>query len=134
MDVMPLSLDKPLRRLARRIAIGLFLDVWPAWAVASLLVSGFVALVCRLFVPGAAPRLPWLWLAPVLAALPALMIWVRRSYSVGEIVALADSLTGGHGTLIALHETNDAAWRESVLAARLSTVPLPRLRPWRKLA
>jgi hypothetical protein len=134
MNVMPVSFDKPLRRLARRIAIGLFLDVWPTWAVASLLLAGFVALICRLFVPSAAPRLPWLWLTPVLAALPALAICVRRAYRPDEIVALADSLTGGHGTLMALHETNDLAWRESVLAARLSTIPLPRLRPWRKLA
>jgi hypothetical protein len=134
MNAMPVSVDKPLRRLARRLAIGLFLDVWPTWAVASLLLAGFAALVCRLFVPGAAPRVPWLWLAPVLAVFPALVICWRRTWRPDEIVALADSLTGGHGTLMALHETNDPVWRESALAARMSTVPLPRLRPWRKLA
>jgi hypothetical protein len=133
---MPGSLNKPLRRLARRLAIGLFLDAWPAWAVAGLLLAGFAALVCRLFVPAAASHLSWLWLAPVLAALPALVICWRRAYRTDEIVTLADSLTGGHGTLIALHETNDLAWRESALTARLSShpLPLPRLRPWRKLA
>ena len=77
MNDMPVSVRPALRRLARRLAIGLFLDVWPTWAVASLLLAGLVALVCRMFFAGAAPRLPWLWLAPVLTALPALVVCYR---------------------------------------------------------
>jgi hypothetical protein len=134
MTAMPLSVQRALRGLARRLAVGLFLDVWPAWAAASLIAAGLVVLICRLLVPAAAPHLPWLWLAPVLAALPAFVICMRRAYGPAEIVALADSLTGGHGTLLALHETNDSVWPESALAARAYTIPLPRLRPWRKLA
>ncbi len=130
---MPVTVDGALRRLARRLAIGLFLDVWPAWAAASLLLAGLVTLVCRVFFPAASPRLPWLWLAPVLAALPALLICYRRFYSAADIVALADSLTGGRGTLLALFETGDTAWRESDLTARSSAVSLPRLRPWRRM-
>ena len=84
--------------------------------------------------PGAAPRLPWLWLAPVLTALPALVICVRRAYRPAEVVALADWLNGGQGMLLTLLETNDPAWAESPLVERASTFPLPRLRPWRKLA
>jgi hypothetical protein len=131
---MPVSVQQALRRLARRLAIGLFLDVWPAWAAASLLAAGLIVLICRLFVPGASPYLSWLWLAPLIAALPAFVICMKRAWRPAEIVALADSLTGGHGTLLALHETNDPVWPESALAARAYAIPLPRLRPWRKLA
>ena len=74
MNSMPVSIRPDLRRLARRLAIGLFLDTWPKWAVASLLFTGIVALVCRMFIPAAATSLRWLWLAPVLTALPVLFI------------------------------------------------------------
>ena len=131
---MPVTVVGALRRLARRLAIGLFLDVWPAWAAASLLLAGLVTLVCRVFLPAASPRLPWLWLAPAVAALPALLICYRRFYSSADIVALADSLTGGRGTLLALFETGDTAWRDSDLAARSYALSLPRLRPWRRMA
>jgi hypothetical protein len=134
MNDMPVSVRPALRRLARRLAIGLFLDVWPAWAVASLLLAGLAALVCRMFVPGAAPRLHWLWLAPVLTALPALVICVMRAYRPAEVVALADWLNGGQGMLLTLLEANDPAWAESPLAEQASTFQLPRLRPWRRLA
>ena len=130
---MPVSVRPALRRLARRLAIGLFLDVWPAWAVASLLLAGLVALVCRMFIPGAASRLHWLWLTPVLTALPALLICFRRAYRPADVVALADWLGGGQGTLMTLLETNDLAWAESPLFERASKFPLPRLHPWRRL-
>jgi hypothetical protein len=130
---MPESVTPALQRLARRLTFGLFLDIWPAWAVGSLLAAGVVALVCRLFVPPAAPFLRWLWLAPVLAILPAVVICIRRAYRPMEVVALADWLNGGQGTLLALHETNDLSWSTSALAARASTFTLPRLRPWRRL-
>jgi hypothetical protein len=134
MNDMPVSVRPALRRLARRLAIGLFLDVWPAWAVASLLLAGLLALVCRLFLPGAASSLHWLWLAPVLAALPALITCLRRAYRPADVVALADWLNGGQGLLLTLLETNDLTWPESPFAERASTFLLPRLRPWRKLA
>ena len=51
-DDMPESVRPALRRLARRLALGVFLDVWPAWAIASLLAAGSAALICRLFFPG----------------------------------------------------------------------------------
>jgi hypothetical protein len=130
---MPLSVRPALKRLARRLAIGLFLDVWPAWAVASLLLAGLVAVVCRMFVPGAAPRLHWLWLAPVLTALPALIACARRAYRPAEVVAVADWLNGGQGMLLTLFEHDDLAWAGSPLAEGASNFSLPRLRPWRKL-
>jgi hypothetical protein len=134
MHTMPVSVQTALRRLARRLAIGLFLDVWPAWAVGALLVAGLVALACRLFVPAAAPFLHWLWLTPVVASLPALVVCFRRAYRLNDVVAVADWLNGGQGTLLALLETNDPAWAESALAERASVFSLPRLRPWRRLA
>jgi hypothetical protein len=134
MNEMPASVRPALRRLARRLALGLFLDVWPAWAVASLLLAGLVAVACRMFVPGAAASLPWLWLPPLLTAIPALIICYQRAYRPAEVVALADSLNGGQGMLLTLFETSDPAWVESPLAERASTFPLPRLRPWRTLA
>ena len=134
MNGMPASIRPALRRLERRLAIGLFLDVWPAWAVASLLLAGLVAVVCRMFLPAAAASVHWLWLAPFLTAAPALIYCVMRAYRPGEVVAIADWLNGGQGMLLTLLETNDPAWAESPLAGDASKFPLPRLRPWRKLA
>jgi hypothetical protein len=132
MAAVPVSLRPLLRQLARRLTIGLFLDVWPIWGVASLLLAGLVGLVCRLFVPAAAPYLAWLWLAPLVAAVPVLILCVMRKYRPAEIVAIADWLNGGHGLMLTLMEHHDEAW-----AGRLddaSTFALPRLRPWRRLA
>ncbi|MEO5821113.1 MAG: hypothetical protein ABIT71_11450 [Vicinamibacteraceae bacterium] len=126
--------EEALRRLARRLALGLCLDVWPTWAAGGLLLAGVATLIGRVFVPAASSLVPWLWLAPVLAVCPTFLICYRRFYSSADVVALADSLTGGSGTLIALFETGDTAWRESALAATASAVTLPRLRPWRRLA
>lgn len=134
MKAMPASVRPALRRLARRLAIGLFLDVWPAWAVASLLLAGLVALVCRMFFAGAASSLHWLWLAPVVTAVPALVVCFIRAYRPAEVVALADWLNGGQGLLLTLLETGDPAWADSPILERASTFALPRLRPWRKLA
>src|SRR5262245_8254197 len=133
MPTMPESVTRALRRLGRRLTLGLFLEIWPAWAAGSLLVAGLVALACRLFVPAAAPFLHWLWLTPVAAILPAAFICRRRSYRPAEVVAVADWLNGGLGTLLTLHETNDSSWIDSALAARTSAFTLPRLRPWRRL-
>ena len=134
MNGMPASIRPALRRLERRLAIGLFLDVWPTWAVAGLLLAGLVAVVCRMFLPAAAASVHWLWLAPFLTAAPALVYCVMRAYRPGEVVAIADWLSGGQGMLLTLLETNDPAWAESPLAGGASKFPLPRLRPWRKLA
>jgi len=134
MNEMPVSVQPGLRRLARRLAIGVFLDVWPTWAIWSLFVAGLVALVCRMFVPRAASSLHWLWLAPVLTVLPAILVCYLRAYRPADVVALADWLSGGQGTLLTLLETNDLAWAESPLVEHASTFPLPRLRLWRKLA
>lgn len=132
MTSVPVPLHPQMRRLSRRLTIGLFLDMWPIWAVASLLLAGLVALFCRLFAPVAAPYLAWLWLAPVVAAIPVLILCVRRKHRPDEVVAVADWLNGGHGLLLTLMERQDEAW-----AGRLddaSSFTLPRLRPWRRLA
>ena len=131
---LPLSVQLPLRRLARRLAIGLFLDVWPRWALASLLLAGVTALVGRMFFPAASPFLLWLWLAPGIAAVPALVVSFTKAYRPSEIVALADSLGGGQGLLLALLEQGDPAWAGSRLLDPVSNLRLPRLRPWRRLA
>jgi hypothetical protein len=134
MTGMPASFSPDLRRLARRLTLGLFLDEWPRWAVASLLLGGLVAVVCRMFVASAAPALPWLWLAPLATAVPVLILSVARAYRPGEVVALADWLSGGHGLLLTLQETGDMTWAGSERAATLSRFELPRLQPWRRLA
>ena len=131
---MPESVEPALRSFARRLAMGLFLDVWPRWAATSLLAAGLVALVCRMLVPAASPALPWLWLLPLMAAAAALIATYRRAYRPDEVVALADSLSGGHGLLLALHETGAVAWRDTAFTAALSKFELPRLLPWRKLS
>ena len=129
---VPVPLRPHLRRLARRLTIGLFLDVWPIWAIVSLIVAGLVALACRLFVPAAAPYLSWLWLAPLVAAVPVFVLCTTRKYRSDEVVAIADWLNGGHGLMLTLMEHKDEAW-----AGRLdgsSAFVLPRLRPFRRLA
>ena len=134
MSVMPPSVRRVLRRLEHRLALGLFLDIWPAWAAGGLLVAGTLAIVCRIFFASFAPALPWLWLAPVLAIAPALVICARRAYSRSHLLAIADTLSGGSGALLTMAERHDPVWAESPLFAKASAIVLPRLRPWRRLA
>jgi hypothetical protein len=129
MGDLPDSVRRSLRRLTRRVAIGFFLETWPRWAVGSLLIAGTIALLCRIFLSSAAPFLPWLGIAPLLSAIPVIYLCVRGAYRPSEIAALADSLSGGQGTLLTLMETRDQAW-----ATHLRPLSMPRLRPWRKLA
>ena len=129
MKDLPASVRPILRRLKRRVGLGLFLEIWPRWAIGSFLIAGTVGLICRMFFVGAAPLLRWLWIAPVLSTIPVIFLCVRRAYRPAEIVALADSLSGGHGTLLTLWETHDAAWS----VKNLTQFEMPRLRPWRKL-
>src|SRR5262245_45865733 len=97
MTNLPASIRPLLRRLQRRLTLGLFLEIWPRWATASLLAAGSLALLSRIFFASAAFILPWLWIAPLLAIVPALFLSVRRAYRPAEVAALADSLDGGHG-------------------------------------
>jgi hypothetical protein len=76
----------------------------------------------------AASILPWLWIAPLLALIPALILCARHAYRPAEIAALADSLDGGHGTLLTIFETGAAH------PFTMSQFRMPRLRPWRKLS
>jgi hypothetical protein len=131
---LPDPVQSVLRRLRCRLAIGVFLDFWPRWAVASLLLAGIVALTCRLWFPGAAFGLPWLWIAPAIAGIPALIQAARHSYQPEQIAAFADSLSGGHGTLLALLETQDPAWMDLCRIEKYSAFPFPRFHVWRKLA
>ena len=128
MDQMRPSLRHSLRPLSRRLAAGLVLEIWPAWAIGGLLAAGLTALACRLFVPAADPYLYLLWLAPILASAPALMLCWRRRYREPELVAIADWLGGGRGLLLALHERADDSWTASPIAAASLNAPLPRLR------
>jgi hypothetical protein len=127
MKDLPVSLAPLLRRLTRRIALGQFLEVWPRWAAASLLIAGTLALLARIFFASAAFLLPWLWIAPALATIPAIVFCVRRAYRPAEVAAIADTLSGGHGTLLTVFETGAQAW------SGMASFPMPRLRPWRKL-
>src|SRR5688500_16931283 len=122
----------PSDRLARRLALGLFLDVWPVWTFGALLAAGCIAVVCRLFVPGASPWLLWLWAAPLLCLAPALGICYRRAYTPAQVATLADVLRGGDGLLLSLFERDDEAWRQS---SRLTgtSAKLPAVRPWKRL-
>jgi hypothetical protein len=134
MDQMGSSLRVGLRPLARRLAAGLALDIWPGWAIGSLLIAGVIALACRLFFPAASPYLHLLWLAPIAATVPALLLCWRRRYREHDLVAIADWLGGGRGLLLALHERGDASWAASPIAAASLNAPLPRIRPHRLAA
>src|SRR5262245_21730436 len=133
MNDLPAPIRRRLSRLARRLALGLFLDVWPRWAAAALLVAGLAALASRMLVPRASPFLSWLWLAPALALIPAAIVCRLRAFRTADVVAVADSLAGGRGILLAVSETGDAAWSASPALERASAFHVPRLRPWRAL-
>jgi hypothetical protein len=127
MDKVPSTIPAVLNRLRRRLALGLFLEIWPAWTIASLIAAGSVVVVCRMFVASAAPYLGWLWLVPVLTAIPSLVICVRRAYAPTDVAAVADSLGGGRGALLTWFETTDPAWSESPLIQQAAAFPLPRI-------
>jgi hypothetical protein len=133
MNELPLPVRTALRRLSRRLAIGLFVDIWPAWAIGTILAAGGVAVVARLFIPPMAAHLSWLWLAPIVAAIPAVALGVRRAYQPAQVLALADSLAGGNGLLLSLVERPHAAWTDSDALRRIAELPLPSLHPWRPL-
>jgi hypothetical protein len=124
----PSTIPAVLKRLRRRLAIGLFLEIWPAWTIASLIAAGTIVVACRMFVASAAPYLIWLWLLPVLTAIPALVICVRRAYAPTDVAAIADWLGGGRGALLTWFETTDPAWSETPLIQHAATFPLPRIR------
>jgi hypothetical protein len=113
------------------VIAGQFFEIWPRWAVAGLIAAGLSALVCRMFFPAMSGRLIWLWIAPLVMALPAAALVASRSFRTAEILALADSLGGGHGALLTLSETRDPQWVSAL--ERVSRVPLPQLHPWRHL-
>jgi hypothetical protein len=129
MTDLPASVRPTLRRFTRRVALGQFLDIWPRWAIGSLLIAGTLALLSRMFFPTTAPLLKWLWVAPLIATIPVIALCMRRAYRPSEIVALADSLSGGQGTLLTLMETQAPDWTPS-----LENLQMPRLRPWRRLS
>jgi hypothetical protein len=133
MNEIPVPVRSWLRRFQRRLTAGLFLEIWPRWAVASLLLAGVTTLVCRQFFAAASDALPWLLLAPACAVVPAAIMCAFRAFRQQQVVALADSLAGGHGLLLALMERRDQAWAASPLLERLSRMSLPRVRPWRAL-
>jgi hypothetical protein len=133
-DRVPASLIPIIRRFSWRLRIGLFLEAWPRWAAGALLAAGCAALVCRLLFPAAEPYLYWLLAAPALAILPATIASIRRAYRPEEILAIVDTLTGGGGAVLTLAERHDEAWSTASQIGRAAHVPLPRVRPWRRLA
>jgi hypothetical protein len=134
MKQLPVLVRPAVRRLQRRLALGLVLDVYPLWAAASLLAAGVAAIVCRLFIPAAATYLRWLWLAPLAAAIPAIVVCLRRTYRIEDVVAFADSFAGGQGVLLTLFENSDERWADSSMADAATRFALPELRPWKRLA
>lgn len=128
MDKVSSTIPAVLKRLRRRLALGLFLEIWPAWTIASLIAAGSVVVICRMFVAGAAPYLRWLWLLPVLTAIPSLVICLRRAYAPTDVAAMADWLGGGRGALLTWFERTDPAWSDSSLVQQAAAFPLPRLR------
>jgi hypothetical protein len=123
MDYLPYSTAQVLRKVARRVALGQFLQIWPRWGTVAFLIAGLVALLCRMFFPNAAHLLPFIWAVPLLSVIVTLCLTFNRRYSALEIVAIADSLAGGNGTLLAVVETSDSSWNRALAA--LSRLHLP---------
>jgi hypothetical protein len=133
MNRLPSSIQRVLRRLAWRLAVGQFMEIWPRWAVGSLLIAGTVALICRMFYAPAASTLVWLWLSPIVVILPVAWLCVTHRYRQGEVVAIADWLSGGQGTLLTLVETQDTTWSNTSALNSVVNLSLPRIRPFRQL-
>jgi hypothetical protein len=133
-DDLPQPLGSALRRLSRRLFAGMLLDAYPRWAAGAMLAAGGLALLCRLFVPAATPYLPWLLLVPLAAVVPAIVAALRRAYSPAELLALADTMTGGDGLLLTVAERRHDGWSDAPQLVRAAQLRLPRLRPWRRLA
>jgi hypothetical protein len=129
MEKVRSTIPAVLKRLQRRLAIGLFLEIWPPWAIASLIVAGTVVVICRMFFASVAPYLAWLGALPVLTAIPVLVLCVRRAYAPMDVAAVGDWLGGGRGALLTWFERADPAWLNSPLIAEATTFPLPRVRP-----
>lgn len=137
MTDLPVPVRLALRRLARRLTLGVFLDVWPTYAAVGIAVAGLTALVCRLFVPAANPYLWWLCLSPIAAMVPAWVVSRLRAYTPDQLVALADSLAGGDGLLLAAVERPNTEWADSTRLATIADRPLPVFRAsrrWRLVA
>jgi hypothetical protein len=134
MSHLPDPIRSVLRRLRCRLAIGVFFDFWPRWAAAGLLLAGIIVLTCRLWFPGIALGWPLLWIAPIIAGIPALIQSAGHFYRPDHIAAIADSLSGGQGTLLALLETQDPAWMNFRGIQKFAAFPFPRFHVWRKLA
>src|SRR5262245_1369171 len=99
MDNLPHSIARLLRKVARRVAIGQFFEIWPSWGTSAFLLAGLVALISRIFFPNAARMLAFVWALPILSVLVAACLTLKRRYSSLQIAAIADSLGGGNGTL-----------------------------------
>ena len=125
MDYLPYSTAQVLRKVARRVALGQFLQIWPPWGAGAFLIAGLVALLCRMFSPNAAHLLPFVWAAPLLSVMVTACLTLNRRYSRLEIAVITDSLGGGNGTLLAILETKDGSWNGALAA--LSRVSLPGL-------
>ena len=134
MTDLPVPVRAALRRFARRLSLGVFLDVWPTYAAVGIVVAGLAALACRLLFPDASAYLPWLWLIPLVAVFPAWRACRLRAYSFDQLVALTDSLSGGEGLLLATIERPGSEWASSAGVERVANMPLPELRPWRRLS
>jgi hypothetical protein len=132
MTHLPVPVRLALRRLARRLTLGLFLEVWPVYAAVGIAAAAMTALVCRLFVPAADPYLSWLWLAPVAAIVPAWLVCRFRAYTPDQVAAIADSLSGGDGLLLATIERPGTEWTASGRLSRIADAPLPALRAFRR--
>src|SRR4029078_263681 len=133
MDQLPATVRRTLRRLRRRLVLGVFLDLWPRWAAASLLVAGGIALVCRLWFPETLFSLLPLWLVPGFAAIPVIAMCFSRAYRPEQVAAIADHLNGGQGTLLSLLETRDSLWASSLAIRTFSCFPMRRLNWWARM-
>lgn len=123
-----------LRRLVRRLQLGLFLQRFVDGGVIFCLTAGVVFLVVKLLWPVWWPATQYL----LLAAIPLVPIayWLsRRSmYSPTQMVALLDRRIGAGGLLMTLMEQPDENWESQLPARRQDWLPgLPPIRPVRLL-
>src|SRR5206468_6153510 len=90
MDYLPYSTAQVLRKVARRVALGQFLQIWPSWGTGAFLIAGLVALLCRMFFPNAAHLLPFVWAAPLLSVMVTACLTLRSEEHTSELQSRSD--------------------------------------------
>jgi len=102
--------DQWLRRLQRRLQLGLFTKWLVRYLAISLFIAGILILSLKLLVPEIWPHNLWAFLLVIPAIGLGWIRSVRETYSQQDSVAFLDSQIGAGGLLMSIDESPDSFW------------------------